>query len=85
MGVIRSSPTPQDGAARIRIVLVPRASGKSLRRTDLARGTPSGTMLRNRAAHIYIRLFGKGALCYVQPPGPVGSLFVYLGPEPTAC
>src|SRR5215218_1419193 len=33
---------------------------------------------------LYIDLLGKGALCYAQPPGPVSSLFVYLGSGPTA-
>ena len=47
-------------------------------RIDLARGTPFGTMRRNRAAHPCIRLLGKGALCYAQPPGPVGILLYVL-------
>ena len=50
---LRSGPTPQDGAARTIIVLVPKASGKPLRRTDLARGVPSGTMPSNRAAPLH--------------------------------
>ena len=53
MGVLRSGPSPQDGAVGNLIVLVPKASGKPLRRTDLARGVPSGTMPSNRAAPLH--------------------------------
>ena len=36
-------------------------------------------MRRNRAAHPYTLSLGKGALCYVQPPGSVGRVAVACG------
>jgi hypothetical protein len=60
-------------------VLVPKVSGKPHRSTDLARGTPSGTMPLNRAAHLYLRRSSR----HQQPPGSVDPLFMYLGLGPT--
>jgi hypothetical protein len=49
---VRTAPLSlkQPTGARIRIVLVLKASDKPLRPKDLARGRPFGTMVRNRAA-----------------------------------
>ena len=57
--------------ARILIVLVLKVSGKPRRRTGLARGTPFGTMSRNRAAQPCVRRFSR----HKQPPGPLDPLF----------
>src|SRR5919107_2942200 len=64
--------------ASICIVLVPKASGKQRRRTHLARSATSGTMLPNRAAHLYLRRSSR----HQQPPGLLNPLFrrVLLGP-----
>jgi len=61
----------QPTGARLRIVLVPKASGKPLRPRDLARGTRFGTMRRNRAAHLYLRRSSR----HKQSPGPLNPLF----------
>ena len=57
--------------ARILIVLVLKVSGKPRLRTGLARGTPFGTMSRNRAAQPCVRRFSR----HKQPPGPLDPLF----------
>src|SRR5919112_2442101 len=64
--------------ASLCIVLLPKASGKLRRRTGLARGTHFGTMLPNRAAHLYLRRSSR----HKQPPGLLNPLFrrVLLGP-----
>ncbi len=53
------------------IVLVLKVSGKPRRDTGHARGTPFGTMSRNRAAQPCVRRFSR----HKQPPGPLNPLF----------
>ena len=65
------SRSSQPMGARILIVLAARAPGKPRRRTGLARGTPFGTMSRNRAAQRCVRRFSR----HKQPPGPLNPLF----------
>ena len=58
-------------------MLVPKVSGKPRRRTDLARGVPSGTMARNRAAHPCMDLLADTiTLLSAEPPGTIKE-----GPE----
>src|SRR5215217_1605396 len=65
------SRSSQPMGARILIVLVLKVSGKPRRGTGLARGTPFGTMSRNRAPQPCVRRFSR----HKQPPGPLNPLF----------